>query len=241
MIPKKLHQTSLRMDWEERRLAEHARSLMPDWEYRMWSDDDNAQIMRDVLPEYFADYETLPSGVARTDIARCLYMYVHGGIYFDTDYRFFSPLSQDFLDHRCVLGLESQSFIDDGTAGTGEEFKVGNAFLASEAGVDMWRDFVVDVFKRFRAGEREILYLGGPHALSIFLKGHDEYKDVVTILPDHVLFPNFTLGGLTASRRKDTIGVHLCWGSWRNKSLKQMIRNRARRALSAGLSYQDKV
>lgn len=241
MIPKKLHQTSLRMDWEERRLAQHARTLMPDWEYRLWSDEDNARIMRDVLPDFVDDYDNLPSGVARTDIARCLYMYVHGGVYFDTDYRFFTPLGRDFLDNRCVLGLESQSFIDDGTAGAGEGYKVGNAFLASEPKLELWREFVVDVFQRFRAGEREILYLGGPHALSIFFKDHKEYQEVVTIVPDYVVFPDLNLGGLSASRRKDTIGVHLCWGSWRNKSLKQMVRNRARRAISAGLSYSSNL
>ena len=241
MIPKMLHQTARKMSWEERRLAQHARSLMPDWSYRLWDDDDNARIALQVIPEYIDDYNNLPSGVARADIARCLYMYVHGGVYFDTDYRFFHALSAEFVSNRCILGLESQMFIDDDTAGVGEGYKVGNAFLASEPGLEIWRLFLVDVFERFRAGEREILYLAGPHALSIFLKSHAELQAVVTILPEHVIYPNLRLGNLTATRRHDTIGVHLCWGSWRNKPLKQMIRNRARRTISAALSYQSKV
>ena len=241
MIPKMFHQTARKMSWEERRLAQHARSLMPDWSYRLWSDEDNARIVREAIPEYFEDYENLPSGVARADIARCLYMYVHGGVYFDTDYRFFHALSPEFVSNRCILGLESQMFIDDDTAGVGEGYKVGNAFLASEPGLELWRLFLVDVFERFRAGEREILYLAGPHALSIFLKSHVELQALVTILPEHVIYPNLRLGNLTATRHPDTIGVHLCWGSWRNKPLKQMLRNRARRTISAALSYQSKI
>nr|WP_294170309.1 glycosyltransferase [uncultured Sphingomonas sp.] len=229
------------MDWEERRLARHARSLMPEWDYRLWCDEDNAAIVRKVLPEFTDDYANLPAGVARTDVARCLYMYVHGGVYFDTDYRFFKPLSHDFLDNRCVVGRESQMFVDDGTAGVGEGQKIGNAFLASEPGVEMWRGFVVDVFERSRAGERDILYLAGPHALSIYLESRKEAQGDATILPDHVLFPNLRLGNLTATKHEDTVGVHLCWGSWRNKPLNQLLRNRARRAMSAALSYQNKV
>jgi mannosyltransferase OCH1-like enzyme len=241
MIPKKLHQTSLNMDWEEKRLAQHARSLMPDWDYHFWSDDANAALVRQVIPQFQPDYESLPSGVARTDIARCLYLFVHGGVYFDTDYRFFRPLSGAILSCHCVLGKESQMFVEDGTAGVGEGYKVGNAFMASEPNFPLWLDFIADVFHRFRAGEREILYLGGPHALTLFLRKNAERYREVTILSDYVLFPDLRLGNLTAVRREETLGVHLCWGSWRNKPLKQRLRNRARRTLSASLSYQNRV
>jgi len=241
MIPKLLHQTARKMSWEERRLAQHARSLMPDWSYRLWSDKENLGIVMQVMPEYIEEYNSLPSGVARADIARCMYMYVHGGVYFDTDYRFFKALGADFVSQRCVLGLESQMFIEDGTVGVGDCPKFGNAFLASEPGVEVWRLFLVDTFERFRAGERDILYLAGPHALSIYLKRHEELQAAVTILPEHVIYPNLRLGHLTATRHRDTIGVHLCWGSWRNKPFDQMVRNRARRTISAALSYQSKV
>ena len=241
MIPKLLHQTAREMTWEERRLAQHARSLMPDWSYRFWNDEDNAQIVRQVMPEYLEEYNNLPSGVARADIARCMYMYVHGGVYFDTDYRFYRAPSTEFMGNRCVLGLESQMFIDDDTEGVGEGSKIGNAFLASEAGLDLWRLFLVDAFERFRAGERDILHLAGPHALSIYLNSHQELQSGVTILPEHVIYPGLSLGKLSAARHRDTIGVHLCWGSWRNKPLGQKVRNRARRLISAALSYQSKV
>jgi hypothetical protein len=241
MIPKKLHQTSLNMDWEEKRLAQHARSMMPDWDYYFWTDDANANLAREVIPQFYSDYESLPSGVARTDIARCLYMFVHGGVYFDTDYRFFRPLSREFLNSHCVLGKESQMFVEDGTAGVGEGYKLGNAIMASEPNFPMWLDFIADVFYRFRAGEREILYLGGPHALTLFLRKNAGRFREVTILSDYVLFPDLRLGNLTAVRREETLGVHLCWGSWRNKPLKQRLKNRARRTLSASLSYQNRV
>jgi len=214
-------------------------SQMPDWQYRLWSDEDNVELVKRVLPEHVEDFANLPANVARTDVARCLYMYVHGGIYFDTDYRFFRAVDDTFLRHRCVLGVESPLFVADGTNGTGAGYKVGNAFLASEPGLELWRLFVVSVFDRLRSGERDVLYLGGPHALSIFLKAHPEIEREVSILPGHVLFPNFRLGKLTVEKRPDTIGAHLCWGGWRNKSPTQRLRNEARKLLSASLSYQS--
>ena len=87
----------------------------------------------------------------RVDVARCLYLYDHGGIYCDTDYFFYKPLDDAFLSHRCVLGIEE---LENENCGG---YKAGNAFMASEAGFELWPEFVDSIFYRHRQGERNIV------------------------------------------------------------------------------------
>ncbi len=238
MIPKFLHQTSKNMAWEERILTQKARALMPEWQYKMWSDDDNEALFQSVFPQYLNEYLQMPM-IARTDVARCLYLYVHGGVYFDTDFRFFKPLDDAFRAHTCVLGIETPEFNDqDMNMGEQAEYKIGNAFMGSAPKFELWPRFLEDTFKRFKEGERRVLYLAGPHALSVFLSANKDLEKQVTIVPGEMFYPDFRLGKITGVRGPKTIGVHLCWGGWRNKPLMQQIRNRGRRLISAALCFQ---
>jgi|GEM_PF-567542 len=228
MIPKILHQCSKSYEWEERKFAESAKKLLPDYEYKAWDDDSNLDFIKNTIPQYFDAYNRLPHNVARVDVARCLYLYVYGGIYFDTDYVFYKRPSEQFLQKKCVLAIEEENCQSIGGGN-----KVGNAFLASEPGFEMWLKFVENIFTKFNAGEKRIVYLSGPHSLSIFLKEHPQYNKDITILPADVIYPNFAMGKLTTTKNSETLGAHLCWGSWRGKPFIQRIKSKARRCLSA--------
>jgi mannosyltransferase OCH1-like enzyme len=228
MIPKILHQCSKSYVWEERQLARRARELMPDFDYRAWTDESNLQLVQDHAPQFLADYLSIPVGVIRVDIARCLYMYVYGGIYFDTDYVFYKPLDETFLAHQCVLAIEEEE-----CESIGGNPKLGNAFMASEPGFAMWLKFIEEIFAKHRAGETNIVFLSGPHALTLFLQAHPEYHQQITIMPGHIIYPEFAMAKLTAKKTAHTIGAHLCWGSWRGKPLLQYLRSRLRRWISA--------
>lgn len=227
MIPKILHQCSKAYVWEERRLAQRAQSLMPNYEYRAWNDDSNLELVKQIIPQHTQAYLDLPAGVIRVDIARCLYMYAFGGIYFDTDYVFYKPLDAEFHAQKCILAVEEET-----CASVGGQ-KLGNAFMASEPGFAMWLAFIDDIFVRAQAGETKIVMLSGPHGLTLFLKSHPEYMGEITMLPGHVIYPQFAMAKITAKRTKETIGAHLCWGSWRGKPFIQSVRNRMRRWVSA--------
>ena len=201
---------------------------MPEWEYRVWDDQENLSLIENLFPKYVSDYLKFPAPVIRVDVARCLYMYKHGGLYFDTDYRFFQPIGDGLLSHSCILAIE-----EDDNASVGGGPKLGNAFIASEPGLPLWPAFVDSIFMNYRNGEKEVVHLSGPHALTKFLKANKNYSGMVKILPRNVVYPEFARMKLSARRDAETIGVHLCWGSWRNKPLPQRVKNRARRILSA--------
>jgi hypothetical protein len=236
MIPKILHQCKASpfnyFTWEERRIASKARALMPEWEYRVWVDEDNLTSIERLFPNYIKEYMSLPDGAAKTDIARYLYMYQCGGVYFDTDFCFFRPINEDFLSHLCILGIEDEEMPELGGGP-----KLGNAFIASQPGLRLWTELVDSIFTRFRKGEVSYTWqLSGPYALTAFLRNHSQYREIVTILPRHVVYPKLTKFNLTGARNAETIGVHLCWSSWRDMSLPHKFKNRTRRILSAALA-----
>ena len=230
MIPRILHQSSKSFTWEERKLSKKAQALMPDWQHRFWSDRDNLLLVEEIIPRQVDDYLRLPAGVVRADIARYLYMYAYGGIYFDTDYRLFQALDGDLLSHLCILGVE-----DDDAPELGGGLKLGNAFIGSQPGLELWPEFIATVFTRFRNGEipSDFVYLSGPQALTCFLRSRKHFGDMVTVLPREMVYPRLAKFNLTGVRNADTIGVHLCWSSWRYMSVPHQIKNRTRRILSA--------
>lgn len=203
---------------------------MPGWQYYAWRDEDNQALVRQVCARGIDDYIKLPSGVMKSDVARYLYMYRYGGIYFDTDFRFFQPISDELLSHKCILGVEEEEAAEFGGGP-----KIGNAFIGSEPGLAFWLELVDSILTNFRRGEKDpyAWHLSGPYALTVFLRDHESYGKMVTIVPRDILYPKLKSFNLTGARRPETIGVHLCWSSWRDMSLPHKIKNRVRRILSA--------
>lgn len=228
MIPKIIHHTAREMTWEEKQVVAEAKRMMPDFEFKFWDDAANLALVQKLCPQHVEAYQGFKAGVIRADVARCLYMHEYGGIYADTDYRFLRKPDDAFLSHECVLGIEE---VDNKAVGGG--YKVGNAFLASSKGFELWLPFVDSIFERHRQGEDRVVFMSGPHALSIFLKEHKEFESRVTMLPPETIYPPFRMAKLKTYRDQTTIGAHLCWGSWRNKGMVQGLKSRARRLISA--------
>jgi mannosyltransferase OCH1-like enzyme len=230
MIPKIIHQSTTTKTWEEMHLVGRIKKMMPDFQHILWSAEENLALFERMFPQHVDQYLSFERAVIRIDVSRCLYMYAHGGLYCDTDYLFYRPLDKKLLDHKCILGIEEEANL-----AVGGGYKVGNAFLASEPGFSLWAEFVESIFYRRRLGETRVIFLSGPHALSLFLKAHTEYEDLVTFLPPASVYPDRRYLGLTTARTEAALGAHLCWGSWRDKSFTYRVRNRARRYLSAVL------
>jgi hypothetical protein len=230
MIPKIFHQSSKYFTWAERRLARKAQALMPEWTYHAWTDEDNLALVEKIFPGNVQDYVRFPHGGSKVDIARYLYMYQYGGIYFDTDFRFFRAINEDLLSHQCILGVENE---DDPNVGGGP--KLGNSFIGSTPGLALWTELVDSIFTRFRKGgiHPDAVFLSGPHTLTAFLRSHKQYENAVTTLPRNILYPPLIKFNLTGVRDPETIGVHLCWSTWRDRSLPVKVRNGTRRVLCA--------
>lgn len=80
-IPKIYHQSwmspELPVDFQF--WSDSCRSLHPDWEWVLWTDEDNANLVRMHFPWLEESYNALPAEIYRADLARSLYMYAFGG------------------------------------------------------------------------------------------------------------------------------------------------------------------
>ncbi|CAE8721579.1 unnamed protein product [Polarella glacialis] len=74
---------------EWRSLSQAWRDRHPDWEWRFWSDEDEAIMFREQLPEFQTLYELIPTcrhaPISRADLATYAILYLHGGLYADMD------------------------------------------------------------------------------------------------------------------------------------------------------------
>lgn len=80
-----IHQTwkSRVLNEEQTVWSDSIKRLYPDYEYRLWTDEDNQKLI-DRYPEFQAFYQTLIP-VEKSDFVRYLYIFEEGGIYFDLD------------------------------------------------------------------------------------------------------------------------------------------------------------
>ena len=80
-IPKLFHQSwingTLPAKFEE--WSHSCRAANADWEWVLWTNEDNRKLVHRYAPWYLNTYEELETEIYRVDVARNLYMHVFGG------------------------------------------------------------------------------------------------------------------------------------------------------------------
>ena len=80
-IPKLFHQSwsteALPADFQQWSLS--CREANPDFEWVLWTDEDNRRLVETYAPEILVAYDGLKSEIYRADTVRNLYMFVFGG------------------------------------------------------------------------------------------------------------------------------------------------------------------
>ncbi|KAJ1555784.1 hypothetical protein HK405_013135 [Cladochytrium tenue] len=70
------------------------RDLNEGWEYHLWTDLENRDLIVEHFPWLLRTYDALPHNVMRADLARYAYMFHYGGAYADLDMELVQPLSR---------------------------------------------------------------------------------------------------------------------------------------------------
>jgi len=63
-----------------------------EWEYVLWTDEDNLELVKTRFPEWLETYQSLPKNIFRVDMVRNFYMYAFGGVYADLDLEPLKPI-----------------------------------------------------------------------------------------------------------------------------------------------------
>lgn len=115
-IPKKLHFT-----WKTAKLQELPelfkqiqikwKLLNPDWEIKIWTDEECEKLIKDKYPELYFFYSDFEVTAERSDIFRYLVLDTEGGYYADMDIEPLQPLDGllEVTKHPdCMVGLEPE-------------------------------------------------------------------------------------------------------------------------------------
>lgn len=225
-IPKIIHQT-----WKDDRLPDAFkryswswRNMLPDWEYRLWTDEMNREFVRSYYPEFLKRYDAYPKNIQRADAIRYLLLQTYGGLYVDLDFECLKPEFVSLLeDADFVAGKEpyvhSKRF--------GREYIICNALMASVPN----HPFVKCVIKRMmnhpsgwnvRQGG-DILDSTGSFLLSDAYKDFPQKSGIKIIEPEHLypirlgeykLMAGSCLPKEMAQRIKAAYAMHYFFGTW---------------------------
>ena len=233
MIPKIAHQTAKtkHLSPRERRLHEKLKRTLHDWQVILWDDDDNLRMVTERFPHYVDVYNDLPLGVMKADVARYMYVLLHGGFYFDTDYEVLRYIGDEIRQHSCVLPKSREIKDRDNPHDT---IGLGNAVFGSEPGHPFWHHLLEAIFSNpdIRSARRkDVMALTGPIFLTRFyIDNLGKYGEIA--VPDrHAFHPQ--LSSLRLDGQHRPYGVHHCFGSWLRPSLVQRVRKLARRTMQA--------
>lgn len=218
-IPRIVHQTwktdDIPIEW--RALAQSWRTILPEWEYRLWTDRDNRNLVAEHYPWFLGIFDAFPKNIMRADAARYLILHRYGGVYADLDYECLRRFDDLLAGRELVLGFEPSCHVSAWFRERGIDQIVGNAFLASIAGHPLWLRMV-------RATGTtpfsEPVEATGPLLLTRMLQRHPACSGV---LPSRFVYPLGkeecwqAVGNLSSLRARippEALGVHYWDGTW---------------------------
>jgi mannosyltransferase OCH1-like enzyme len=167
-IPKIIHQTwkshTLPPDYE--RWSARIREMHPDYEYKLWTDKDNRDFIKEEYPWFIPTYDNYDVNIKRVDAVRYFLLYHYGGIYID-------------LDMTTIRSLDGLIKGEDGTAVFGYQLRdteadgsIANAFMASPPKHILF-DMIINSLV-YTKDEKDVIASTGPKFLTKFIRA---YKD----------------------------------------------------------------
>ncbi|MBN1148032.1 MAG: glycosyltransferase [Anaerolineales bacterium] len=188
-IPPILHQT-----WKDENLplefVKYQRTWQerhPDWAYRLWTDADNREFLRQHYPWFLPIYYGYTEPIKRADAVRYFILHHYGGVYVDLDFECLRPLEPLLAGKQVVFGLEPDEHLEiHFPGGRGLRQIVCNAFMSSIPGHPFWEH----VFKQLVAYHKSPgpLDATGPFLLTRAYESYANKRDISLETAD-LLYP----------------------------------------------------
>lgn len=186
-IPRKIHQTwkHKSLPWPLSSCVQSFRIWNPDWEYRLWTDDECDEFISQSIPEMSDFYFGLPKGVLRADIFRLCILYVEGGVYADLDVECLRPLDDLISNH----STESSEILISRDHPCHERIHYNgrpmwlNAFLAASPGGIFLRKVIskLSITDPVSVDTNDPVTHTGPGLLSAIVEAHDSNLEKLRI------------------------------------------------------------
>jgi len=175
-IPKIIHQTAPRDESKWKGIWKHCqeswRRNFPDWEYRMWTDEDLDELIRTKYEWFYDTYSNYPKNINRFDAARYFILYEYGGIYADMDYQCLKNF--EHLIPKCKASAAESPFDNE----TYHE-KYQNALMASPPKHPFWERIWEDLIKN-KSNASDVISYTGP---GVIIRNAEAYPELFQGLP----------------------------------------------------------
>ena len=220
-IPRIIHQS-----WVEQDLISYSdgsigirsqaslKRCYPNFIYKLWTDKDIELLFEHAELRRFKDaYVRLPRKIMRIDFSRYLFMYIHGGLYFDLDCISCNPIEKSILRSKDFIGYKARrsvnifesKYIEYLKKNNGGNWVIGQAFfgckrrspllmktieLISKEILDNPRIFDDKACQNKREKNQLVLFRTGPDLLNrVLIANNSLFSEEVHIL-DHSEFDN---------------------------------------------------
>ena len=107
----------------------------PGCDYRLWSDEDNRDLIKSHYPKFLGLYDSYDSGIKRADIVRYFILHKFGGLYIDLDCVSTQNFSEFLEDKDLAIGIEPE--INSSTLYNNRAI-LSNALMYSKPGHPFW-------------------------------------------------------------------------------------------------------
>ena len=215
-IPKIVHLTWKTKTIPEKfkRTIQSWRRTNPEWELKLWTDEDNRNYIANNYPDFLTTFEGYPYGIQRADAIRYFLLKDFGGIYCDLDIEVLGSMNTHFERANGEVFLVQSGNVPVFT----------NSFMASVPGAPFW-DEVIErlsnpkipwyaVTKHFI-----VMYSTGPLMVNAVAR---QTKTIINLLPKSV-FMAYSVADETEVIKPRALLRNLNEGSW--NSLDSIILN----------------
>lgn len=126
----------------------------PDYEYRMWTDEDLDELIKTKFPWFYETFTGYPNKINRIDAARYFILYEYGGIYADMDF-------ECLKNFESLITWDNVSIAESPCRNEGETHQ--NALMISPPKHRFW----LKVFKLLDKNKKQpnVLYCTGPQII----------------------------------------------------------------------------
>lgn len=197
IVPKIIHQTWKNENIPEKwKLAQQScRDMHPDYEYRLWTDDDAIQFIKSYYPWFLSTFLSYPHPIQRADAIRYFVLHKLGGVYID-------------LDVECLASVEPSMQKYEFTAPATYPVGISNDILAAAPGSKFLSKAITQLalWNRWLGPPYvQIMFSTGPMFLTVQYALYQNKHDVA-ILPPYLYGKYDHSGG--------SLFAHLHGSSW---------------------------
>jgi len=188
----------------------------PDYEYRLWTDAQNRQLIVSCFPWFLSTYDSYNHPIERADAIRYFILYKYGGVYIDLDMQALQPIGPLFEDAECFFSVEAGPAIENKV--------VSNAFMAAPENHKLFETLIHHLaeVKGRDITFQDVFENTGPNMLHSFLsKSLGQYSikiiDLNDVCPRGVLTQLDNYSGMTVEQiiaKQNHVLIHHNTESW---------------------------